>query len=184
VIVFFVATAIFKQVNKVEYEGLTFTKEKVGNIPVYHYFYYFTSQGELIKYNLFLRNDPRENNVPVEGSEIIYEGGKFVYLTLNTTGIDKCEQSVIAVADLSKFITHNQFTVKSGTLIPEEASEDQDYITCENRPDRPVISIIEGEETKITIEDYCYTISVANCDIMKATEKFKLQSVLDAKKRV
>src|SRR3989344_7997157 len=65
--VFFLSNYFFSRLNTFKYEGLTFTKEKFGEIPVYHYYYYITPQ---LKYNLYLRNDPRDSTVSLTGNAV------------------------------------------------------------------------------------------------------------------
>ncbi|MCH7568205.1 MAG: hypothetical protein IIA87_02175 [Nanoarchaeota archaeon] len=183
VIIFLVASSIFKGFNQIEYEGLIFTKERLGEIPVYHYSYYFENKGVIIKYNLYLRNDPRTLDVPVEGKDIIFDRGKRVYISVNASGLQQCPYSVLAVADLASFLSDNQFNVKGGDPgFFEAGAKRQEWVTCENKPGNVVILIVEGKETKITINNNCYEITVANCEILEATEKFRVQSIIDAKK--
>jgi len=176
---------VLSNLNKIEYQGLTFTKERFGEIPIYHYYYYFnSSDGQLIKYNMYLRNDPRKNDIPVEG-EISFVEGKFVYVSINSTGLNECPQSVLAVAGLSEFLTNNLFTVKAGTPNQEEAvSNNLTYINCDSHPDNPTILLQSANETKITQKDNCYIIDVADCKMLESVEKFEVQSIVDAKKRV
>jgi len=91
VVVFLVASSIFRSFNSFEHEGLTFTKERLGNIPVYHYYYYFRGDdGGLVKYNLFVRNDPRENNVPVSGDDIVFKKNELVvFIAVNSSGLQE-----------------------------------------------------------------------------------------------
>jgi len=173
---------IMSELNKVEYKGLVFAKERFGEIPVYRYSYFFNdNEGQLIKYNLFLRNDPRTNTVPVEGE--IALGGN-IYVSINATGLNECKESSIALASLAAFIINNQLTLVAGTPDLEESrATNVSHITCEIYQNNPVILIQSGEETKITRENNCYKIDVANCDINPAIEKFEVQTILDAKKR-
>ena len=74
VVLYFIAGAFFKSFNYFEYKGLSFTKERYGELPVYrHYYYYQDQSGKVIQYNLFLHHDPRANNVSFEGSSIFLE---------------------------------------------------------------------------------------------------------------
>jgi len=173
---------IMSELNKVEYKGLAFAKERFGEIPVYRYSYFFNdNQGQLIKYNLFLRNDPRTNTVPIEGE--IALGGN-IYISINSTGLNDCKESSIAVASLAAFIINNQLTLVAGTPDLEESKANNvSHITCEIYQNNPVILIQAGEETKIVRENNCYRINVANCDINPAIEKFEVQTIIDAKKR-
>lgn len=183
VVLFFVASAYFKSFNVIKYEGLSFTKEQLGEIPVYHYYYYFENkQGGLIKYNLYLRNDPSMNDVPVEG-DVNLEHNR-VFLSVDTLGLKECPQSILAVAGISAFLRDNQFNVLSGNPnFYDAGSENLDWVTCENKKGENIVIILkEGDETKINIDGRCHTISVANCEVLEAVEKYEVQSIVDAKK--
>ena len=71
-VIYFVASSIFQGLNEFEYRGLSFTKERFDQLEVYHHYYFFKAPEtkQLIRYNLYLKVDPRENKVPFEGDEI------------------------------------------------------------------------------------------------------------------
>jgi hypothetical protein len=129
-----------------------------------------------------LRNDPRENDVPVEG-KIEFQKGKIVYLSVNGTGLTECPMSNMAVAGLSSFLTNNLLQVKGAT--PDEVEAGKTglrYVPCSAFPDNPKILIQRGDETKIKrAGNSCYVISINNCEVLEATEKFQVQAILDAK---
>ena len=183
VIVFFVVSTIFKSFNSFDYNGLAFTKEKLGDILLYHHYYYFTgNDGGLIKYNFYLRNDPRENNVSLEGDKIVYDGGFAIYISIDPTSLQQCRQGVLAVGDLTSFLVDNQLFVIGGNLDFWDAGlKRQDWITCENRPQNIVIEINNGTETKINIDGLCHQITISNCEMLESTERYKTQAVIDAK---
>ena len=181
-LIFLFFFSVFSESRKFDYQGLTFTKEKYGEIPVYRYYYYFTdNSGQMIKYNVYLRNDPRENNIPVTG-KIVFNVSKSVYFSINDTGLKECENAVIGVADLTKFLVDNQFQFKAGTPDSTEAKEmNRTKITCEIYPSISVIELRNGNTTQIVKTNNCYKIDVANCEVLEALEKFKVQSLIDAK---
>lgn len=193
VLVFFVASSFFKSLNTFEYEGLTFTKEKIGEIPVYHYFYYFEHPDlGLTKYNLYLRNDPRHTNVTVKSKNSInFRPNKPVFVSVNATGLDECRHGVLGVSDLASFFSDNGLEVRSVNMDPDDPvnividNENNvtfsDIVTCETRPQNPVMQIHAGEESKITIDDFCYDLSIANCEVLEVTERFKVQTILDSR---
>ncbi|MDP1696083.1 MAG: hypothetical protein Q8L29_04165 [archaeon] len=163
-------------------DGLTFTKEKHGNIIFYHYYYSFEKAGQVYTNNVYLRNDPRENEVPITGNGIFFYQGKANYLSINSTNLGECPDASIAVSELTKLFTNNLMEVRPATLDKTEAQEkDIRYASCATEKDSVVVEVFEGEETKITSNGYCYKIEVANCEILKATEKFIVQSIVDAK---
>lgn len=182
-IVFVVLYFAFSGLGKVNYEGLTFVKEKYGDVQVYHYSYATKlSSGKVRVIDVFVRGNPAENSIPISG-EIIYPAGKKVYLSINNTGINTCEDSVIAVAELSGFLSNNNIPLKAGTPDMEEARvNNSTYITCASYPTSMTITLRAGEETKITrTGNFCYEMEVANCEILPAMEKFIVQSIVDAK---
>jgi len=181
VILFFLSNSFFSNLRGFDYEGLSFTKEMFGDIPVFHHYYYIDAE---TKYNFYLRIDPRKNNVPIEGEIEFDTSGKFNYISVNANGLGQCEYTSAAVGSLSAFLTNNNIKVRGAMpdLIQAERN-DVDFADCYSPKDRYVILIEEGEETRIHREDMCYIIEVANCEILNAIEKFETKALLDAKAR-
>ncbi|MEM4264067.1 MAG: hypothetical protein QW666_04225, partial [Candidatus Woesearchaeota archaeon] len=68
VAVFFASYYFFKGLNVIEYGGMTFTKGTLGSVILYRTSYNVVSaDGRAARYELYLRTNPKENNVPVEG---------------------------------------------------------------------------------------------------------------------
>lgn len=186
VILYLALSVVFDNLGKIDYNGLTFVKEQMGELTIYHYTYYFhNSKGVLITYNLYLRTNPRKLNVPVEG-EIYLPKKENVYISINATeNLSKCENSNMAAASLAGFLTNNDYIVKGATPDKELAEKTNvSYITCENRPSATVILIQEGNETSIVKDKNCYVMNIADCRILEAVEKFETQIIIDAKKRM
>jgi len=192
IIIFLVSYSIFQGFKNINYQGLTFKKEMFGQIPLYHYYYIGKIKsvtGGVVseqnrKIDLFLRNNPKENNISVDG-EIIFPEDKSVYIGIGSEGISECKYSVIGLATLSSFLSQNGIGIKAGAANLEDAKANNlTYINCEKYPESAVVLIEKGDETKITkSKDYCYTISVNNCETLPAIEKFIVQSLIDAKER-
>tara|TARA_Y100000310_G_C20566144_1_gene755585 strand:+ start:46 stop:690 length:645 start_codon:yes stop_codon:yes gene_type:complete len=186
-ILFVFASSIFKSFNTFEYEGLTFTKEKAGNIPVFHYYYYFENvKGKLIEYNLYLRVDPRKNKVPLNGDEIVMDNKKTLFISTDKNSeLNACPYGVLGASNLARFLSDNDFKVEPGYL-NESNSEgsDVEHVTCEKYPQNTVIKIVDGNESKVSIDENCYEIMISNCeDFLSATEKFTVHAIIDAKNR-
>lgn len=189
IVAFFIAGYIFKNLNQFEHAGLTFTKENFGELPVFHYYYNFKAPvtGQIIKYNLYLRNDPRENDIPITGDKIKFSFGRPLYITMDATDLVECRRSNLAIATISSFLTDNQLDVRSGTTDLIEAAvfgdnKIKDYITCENKPNNVVIEFSRGDNTEIIIDGICHHIIIGpDCDILEAVENYEVQSILDAK---
>jgi len=191
VVLFLLASATFRSINSFEYEGLTFTKEKFGNIPLYKY-QLLTNQidkitGNVIgitEVNLNLRIDPRKNTVPIEGEIYFAPREKFVYVSVNATDLARCEYSSVGIATLSVFLSQSGFTLKGASPDATQAEEARvRHTTCDSRPDNTVILIQASEETKVTNEENCHTIDISNCEVLEATEKYIVQAIIDAKTR-
>jgi hypothetical protein len=185
-LIFVFASMVFQNLRTFEYEELTFTKEKFGDIPVYHYYYFPKNAitGQIIgQYNLYLREDPRKNSVPVDGEIAISQSG-LTYISVNATELVECEDSSVAIASLSGFLTDHGIDVKGATPDKELAEANNlTYSTCENRRAQNVIIIKKGEKTMIVNNDNCHVIEVNECEIIKAVEKFEIQMLLDARRR-
>ena len=189
VAIFFASYYIFKSLNTFKYEGLTFTKERFGEIPLFHHYYNFNSKGELFQYNLYLRNDPRKNTVPITGKaideRIEFGQDNFVYLSVAPENLTQCEYSRVGISNLASFLTDNQLNVK-GAAPNESLAEENNvrYATCSTHPNDIVIIIQAGNETKlIQEEDDCYIIQIANCEVLQAIEKFQIKALLDSRKK-
>ena len=175
---------ISKGMNSFKYDGLTFTKEKFGEIPIFHYYYYAGRQGREHQYNIYLRIDPRKNNVSVTGELDYPEIGSAVYVSLNSTGFSECNNVLREMHTIADFLNGNDYVVKAGN--PDEDFAKQTnitYATCESKPDNLVILITPGNETKIFSTDNCRLITVNNCELLPAIEKFITKSLVEAKKR-
>ncbi len=174
-------------VGTINYQGLAFTKESIGTgkpIIIYHYYYlYRDSMGELVQNNIYLRNDPRTNTVPVT-SPIEFFHGLPVYVGVDADSLSKCNQSSIAISELAAFVKNAGFNVHGGTINATEAeSQNVTYVSCNNQTNSTVIQFVMGNMTGITrTSQICYKISTASCsDVLSASEKFIVQSIIDAK---
>ncbi|PIN92950.1 hypothetical protein COU54_04940 [Candidatus Pacearchaeota archaeon CG10_big_fil_rev_8_21_14_0_10_31_24] len=183
-IIFLVCYYFFYSWGQFNYKGLAFAKEAYSGVVMYHYFYFFDDSGQIYKNNIYLRHDPRQNKIPIDG-EIVYLSDSYVYIGVDSKNLKYCEDSAIALASLSGFISNNLFELRSGNTDVEVAKENnQTYIDCEKFPQNTIILIKEGNETKITKEgNNCHIISVSQCEIQPAVEKFVVQSILDGKAR-
>jgi len=187
IIIFFLASSVFQSFRTFTYEGLTFSKEFLGEIPYYRYSYNSKITPNAINptpINLVLRIDPRENTIPIDG-EIEFPYGNIIYITVSGEGITQCPYSTLSIGSMGSFLASNGLSIKGATQNETEAEEfNLLHVTCDTFPGAPTIAIQSGEETRITRdENRCYTIEVADCEILPAVEKLMVQSLLDARKR-
>lgn len=193
--IFLVSFTMKEKTDSFDYNGLSFQKEMLGSIPLYKHTYQtgkvsrttaqVTRTEERSSVVILLRNDPRQlTDIPVDGKIEYPPLAEFVYITVDSSKGLLCDDSTIAIHQLSAFIIQNGFVARPG--ISDEATaieQKMEYITCENRPDRMVISLKSGETPSVVRNENCYTITVADCDILAPVEKFVVQSVIDAKER-
>lgn len=204
IIVFVASYAYAESLKTFEYEGLTFKKESLGEIPLFRYTYSVEipsrSQGVSLvtgnvinqgndatkTVNVYLRNDPRENTVPFEGDEIEFFERRPILLSLETNnGLDECAYTAVGIGTLTNFLVQNNFEVKAGVSDEVVADENNlDFISCENNQRDTVIEIKTGEESAIVKQSpLCYELIIADCEVMETVEKLIVESIVDAKER-
>lgn len=179
----FLSPMVIREFTSFEYKGLAFTKERFGNIPVFHYSYYFTDEiGQRYQYNLYLRNDPRKNLVSMTG-DVVFDRFS-VAITMNSTALAQCSTSLRDIATLSRFLSDNLITTTPGNVDQKIANANNlTYVTCESNPRDTVIEIIPGKETRVEQEGRCTRIQYARCEeLLPAIEKFMTEAVIDAKR--
>ncbi len=181
-VLFLALSAVFDNVGKFDYNGLTFIQEKFGEIDVYHYSYYYAAKGGGVNlYNMFLRVDPRENEIPIGGDISLGSKSKFIYLSISGDELVQCEDSALALAGLSSFLSNNEFLIKSASWNAVEAEKNNiPFVGCQNRPDHTVIKVEKSDVSEIIIDHNCFIIKTTCEDILKATEKFQVQTILSA----
>ena len=177
--------SISRWYNTFNYQGLTFTKEMYGQIPVYHYYYYVTPSNGQQQYqnNIYLRDDPRTNNVSIIGKIVYPPLGSTIYLSINQTGIIECSNALRDVATLNAFILDNAYTVKGGYADQSLAQQNNGtYMTCATNPGQMVIALQHSNETSVVVNGTCYNFNINTCQgLLDAVEKFEVQSIIDAK---
>jgi hypothetical protein len=179
---FFGVKYIIEGPSSFEHSGITFTKELIGDVVFYTASYdAVTDRGQPYAYNMFLRIDPRENTVPVEG-KIQFNRGNTIYIGLANSAIEGCDDSIISVGGLAHFLGGNQLHAFAGGLYEEEAQiRGLEHYSCDVIENAVVIEIFRGDETKIISNgDNCIKIQVSECKILDATEKFQVQALVDA----
>jgi hypothetical protein len=174
----------------VEYGNLTFTKTRFGEIPVYYYWYNFEDkEGNINRYNVYLRLDPSKNDIPVTGEIEYPSSGKLLYIAIDDEGFEECKNKNRELATLAMFLGGNKFNLKNGFYGNEsfvnETLEGAEYIDCSMKPENMVIQISRTNRSIIDKEnEFCYNLEFDTCEnLLKVVEKFEVQSLIDAKNR-
>jgi hypothetical protein len=122
--------------------------------------------GEVIPYNIFLRNHPNDlDKIPFNGSMNLYNE-----LVMESPDDFNCNgDGIISIANVMNFYRILEVNVfKNETL------------KCDENAGYTYINIIKGDETRIDQTGWsCYDISINNCEILEGTERFLLESFVD-----
>ncbi|MBU3923516.1 MAG: hypothetical protein KJ592_01220 [Nanoarchaeota archaeon] len=170
----FVSYFFVESLKGFEYGGANWTVEDYGQFDVYHARFASLYRKNMM-YNLYLRNDPRKNNVPVEGEFKSFKRGGYISLSQE---FESCRGEVSRVmVDLGAFL-------KSGLGMDAIAVATSDaefslrsetpYVNCSNTLDRSVFMIDVGENGVVQddVNRFCYTITVEDCNDITSVEKF------------
>lgn len=186
-VAYFLTPLINKELRTVEYGNLTFTKTKFGEIPVYYYSYTFKgNSGEINRYNLYLRLNPENNDVPVTGEIEYPKMGKTIYTSMNESSLIGCTNANRELTTLGMFAVGQKYKFELSYLDEETAElRNGKYVTCEKRKDSMVLETSRSNRTIIEkVNSNCYKLEFATCEeFLNVVEKFEVQSLVDAKNR-
>jgi len=162
------------------YAGAKWVVEKVpGPIKVVYHGRFPMLNGANYKYNIFLRNDPRENDVPTEGKFKSFRVGGYISLSPE---IDKCRGDVSTIMrDLGSFLISavGVRTLQAATSSFEVHNQTRRaYATCDTQG-RTVIMMEKGSSSveQSKTNPFCYTIKVKDCDDTAPVEKFMTEVI-------
>ncbi|MCK9596863.1 hypothetical protein M0R19_06760 [Candidatus Pacearchaeota archaeon] len=170
---------IINSQNKFNVGGVIFNVDKTAlagitvyrtSLPVYGKSE-ITGRTVTAEYNFWLRNDPRTlKQIDFNGYLSLKKN-----MVINMTDEFNCEgDGVIAVANLLKL-----YEIIGTTVIKDENA------TCDNTGRYTLLNIEAGEETKVEkFGPACYTIYIKDCDILKGTERFMLETFIKVTEKV
>jgi hypothetical protein len=189
IIVVFAAFLIpyfYIQANKhFSYNNIEWFIEDYGGLKIYHG-QFLAFNDNTTTYNIFLRNDPRTNDVPIEGNYSYFKYGGYISISPE---VDECRGELPrALTDLAAFTQRGVGVAKINVATNDlkTASElGRTFVNCSTNLDRTVIILEMGFPGVIQDEknNVCYTITIENCNDIKPLEKFMARAVLDFKDR-
>lgn len=186
ILLIFLMPVVVKSINTFNYKGFEFAREKFSEITVFrHSYVFFDSAGQQYQYNLYLRNDPRKNEVPIEG-DLFFSLNRPVYISVNSTDFEGCGTALRDVAAVSSFLSDNQIDIKAAHPVKETAEEfNLTYASCDEHPVGEVVLISSGDKTEVRAgNDGCYEIRTASCDDLTwANEKFIVETIIQARSK-
>jgi len=164
-----------------DHSKIVWNIEEYDLFDVYHG-RFLVLNGENLNYNIYLRNDPRENNVPTTGDFSDFKIGGYISVS---SEIDTCKGEIARMMfDLGGFLRTGvgvqEITV--GTTNTETAARlGTELIDCSTRNDRTIVILEKGESSVVQSKENpsCYTITVENCEDIQPIEKFMTKSVED-----
>jgi hypothetical protein len=153
------------------YGGLTGNVIKEGNIIFYQTSLPVNYQGKTVPYNFYLRNNPEKlKDIPFNGDVIFLKD-----VVINASEKLNCNgDGIIAVANLVKL-----YDVLGAKVIKDQNA------SCDMLGNYIFLQLEEGNETRIDkIGKSCYTLKVKDCEVLKATERLMVETIIEAKKNV
>ena len=167
-IVIVVILAVMFVVNKMknfEVDGVTFNVVK--EIAPYRTSFPVIYEGKNASYNFYLRNDPRKLIEEISFDGKVKLEVPMNQMVINITGeVDCNKDSGIAVGNLVSL-----YRISGISVIKDENA------TCDEKGRYLFLQIQPGNETKIEqTSGACYTIEVSNCEILKGTERFMVET--------
>jgi len=182
VIVLISVVLFINSVKSFKYNGLEFSVEKFGEIITYRTALPLYSQtgvsvmtGDAITehtadYNFYLRNDPRKlGDIPTQGEVVLYKE-----MVINSSEELNCEGD--AIIGMKNLIT--LYEVLGTNVIRDENAG------CDEEKRYMFLNIQPGEVTKLEqVTPSCYNIYVNNCEILDATERFMIETLIKVKQK-
>lgn len=164
-----------------QFAGVDWVIEDYDYLEIFHGRFVSLTNPNL-NYNVFLRTDPRENDVFVEGRLDDFKYGGVVSLSPE---VDACRGELSRVMlDLSAFLMTGVGVgpIESGSTSEEVALQTgRMFANCENVDDRTVVVVDIGESGvyKSEVNPNCYVIYARDCNDAVSVEKFMVQTVID-----
>ena len=171
IFVFILVFLIINSLNNFKYTGVSFSTIKEGEIIFYNSafpLYNSSTGGHIADYNVYLRNDPRKlEGIPFEGEVKLSE-----ILVMNSTGFNCEGDGIIAVANFVQIF--NALGIK--------AVKDSNA-TCDSQGRYMFVKLQPGNVTSIEqTGPACYNFNINNCEILKVTEKFIVETLIEINK--
>ncbi len=163
-----------KQLNNFNYAGIDFQKGKEGEITYYHGRFPINYQGQTEKiFNLYLRKDPRSNNIPINTN---FSLSKDVIIAFEP-GLEKCDKAIVGQSVMTQFVSSFPWVEKvSGAVSNVTYAEEFkiNFANCSNATeDKTIILARMSESPSIEREgENCYILNVGDCKYLETSERY------------
>ena len=174
------AYLILQNINKFQYVGVNWEKIKYGELDFYHgRFPLFDNY-----YNIYMRTDPRKNEIPVKNITLKIFPVVIVALEPEAGG---CYGANIGSMELGKFFGAVGSKVISAINDEKTAKEyGTPFANCSFTNQTTVVMLQKSETPSITqSSEYpnCYILNVGECENTKTVEKFLLTIIAGMHKK-
>lgn len=166
---------ISNSLARFEYQGVEFEKVRFCDagppcLVTYRTSIPVNSSGETVPYNFYIRNDPRELDVNFNGELIIRPN-----MVLNSEEPFICDgKGAIAAANLIQL-----YEVLGTSVIKDENA------TCDLLGRYMYVNLRQGNVTRVVqFGPSCYVIDVKDCEILEGTERFMIETFVEANKAI
>jgi len=180
---FLVPYFYFESLKTFHYGGVDWNIDDSDKFITFYHSEFPALNGANLNYNVYLRHDPRENDVEAIGEFNAFKyGGYFSFSEeVNTCG----GQVFRASADMINFVKMGVGVgnMDNSALTPEFGEDSGlPFVNCFTHPDRTVVVLRMGEPSVIQseINPYCYVISIEDCDDFAPIEKFITKTIDDS----
>jgi len=176
VLAFVLVPVLYHQIfEKFEYAGVKFEKIKYGDLTFYHGKFPIIYQGNFSAvYNLFLRTDPRKNDIPLNTTLSL---SKNVRVALNDN-VHLCEDMILGQSELGKFIPAFPFVKNLTTGLVNKTFAQEigvEHIDCSKATKDNTVLIIQLSETpsiQLGEKENCYILNVGDCKYLETVERY------------
>ena len=171
VLIILLGVVFINSIRHFEYEGIKFNVMKEGEIIFYNSafpMYSATTGKHIADYNIYLRNDPRKlKDIPFEGEVKLSE-----MLVMNSTGFNCDGDGIIAVANFVQIFD------ALGIKVVKDSNA-----SCDSQGRYMFMQLQPGNVTSIEqTGPACYNLNINNCEILKVTEKFIVETLIEINK--
>lgn len=185
IIVFLVALVgtpyLYHQIfEKFSYAGINFEKTRFEKIDFYHGIFPIVYQGKFIHYyNMYLRTDPRKNNIPMEVNMSI---SKNVTISLEPEATF-CKSAILGQSLMGQFFNAFPWVNKVDVAsVDAEVAKAQNwsYVTCNNASRDHTVFIIQKSETpsiESSSRDNCFFVNVGECQNIETIERLVVGAI-------
>ncbi|MFZ5954976.1 MAG: hypothetical protein ACOYT4_00995 [Nanoarchaeota archaeon] len=165
--VIIIGTATYALSNKkFKYAGFEWEKVDYNGLKFYH--------STLNDYNLYLRNDPRENDIPLDAN---FKFHRNVIVSMDKDA-GECKEAVMANTVLGSFLGPMNLGLNAqGALNDETAAQELGFpfANCSNAVDNTTVILMHKSEIPGIFEDKnkdCIILNVGDCQNIKTVERF------------